>query len=205
MPDVARPQKALAPSRTSPLCRTSPMRPILTPALLATLIALGGCAKEEMSSAAVAPAPETNPAPLDATQIGAAASAMSADALAQNIRTLSSDAFGGRKPNSPGEELTVAHLVKAFRDLMLKTKHDLCERVPKLYSQDLLNNLFRYPYTKIEFVEKELGVSRVTASKYLEQLTKAGFLRKQRMGKTNFYINDPLFDLLSNVTLNTIQ
>jgi len=94
-------------------------------------------------------------------------------------------------------------LVKAFRDLMLKTKHDLRERVPKLYSQDLLNNLFRYPYTKIEFIENELGVSRPTASKYLEQLTAAGLVRKQRMGKTNFYINDPLFDLLSNVTLNT--
>ena len=96
-------------------------------------------------------------------------------------------------------------LVKAFRDLMLKTKHDLRERVPKLYSQDLLNNLFRYPYTKIEFIENELGVSRPTAGKYLEQLTAAGLVRKQRMGKTNFYINDPLFDLLSNVTLNTNQ
>jgi Fic family protein len=93
-------------------------------------------------------------------------------------------------------------LVKAFRDLMLKTKHDLRDRLPKLYSQDLLNNLFRYPYTKIEFVERELGVSRPTATKYLEQLTTAGLVHKQRMGKTNFYINEPLFDLLSNVTLN---
>jgi Fic family protein len=92
-------------------------------------------------------------------------------------------------------------LVKVFRDLMLQTKHDLRERLPKLYSQDLLNNLFRYPYTKIEFVEKELGVSRPTAGKYLEQLTTAGFVRKQRIGKTNFYINEPLFSLLSNVTL----
>ena len=92
-------------------------------------------------------------------------------------------------------------LVKAFRDLMLRTKHDMRERLPKLYSQDLLNNLFRYPYTKIEFVERELGVSRITATKYLDQLTKAGFLRKQKMGKTNFYINEPLFALLSGVTL----
>ncbi len=92
-------------------------------------------------------------------------------------------------------------LVKAFRDLMLRTKHDLRERLPKLYSQDLLNNLFRYPYTKIEFVERELGVSRITASKYLQQLAGAGFLRKQKMGKTNFYINEPLFALLSGVTL----
>jgi Fic family protein len=93
-------------------------------------------------------------------------------------------------------------LVKAFRDLMQKTKHDLRERLPKLYSQDLLNNLFRYPYTKIEFIERELGVSRPTASKYLEQLTSAGLLRKQKMGRANFYINDPLYQLLSGVTLD---
>ena len=94
-------------------------------------------------------------------------------------------------------------LVKAFRELMQKTKHDLRARLPKLYSQDLLNNLFRYPYTKIEFIERELGVSRPTASKYLEQLTSAGLVAKQRMGKTNFYINQPLFALLSGVTLES--
>jgi Fic family protein len=92
-------------------------------------------------------------------------------------------------------------LVKAFRDLMLKTKHDLRERLPKLYSQDLLNNLFRYPYTKIEFVERELGVSRITAAKYLDLLAREAFVRKQKLGKTNFYINEPLFALLSEVTL----
>jgi Fic family protein len=93
-------------------------------------------------------------------------------------------------------------LVKAFRDLMQKTKHDLRERLPKIYSQDLLNNLFRYPYTKIEFIERELGVSRPTASKYLEQLTSEGLVRKQKIGRTNFYINDPLYQLLSEVTLD---
>ena len=93
-------------------------------------------------------------------------------------------------------------LVKAFRDLMQKTKHDIKVRLPKLYSQDLLNNLFRHPYTKIEFIERELGVSRPTATKYLEQLTSAGLLRKQKMGRVNFYINDTLYQLLSGVTLD---
>ncbi len=93
-------------------------------------------------------------------------------------------------------------LVKAFRDLMQTTKRDLRERLPKLYSQDLLNNLFRFPYTKIEFIERELGVSRPTASKYLELLTGAGVVRKQKIGRTNFYINEPLYALLSGVTLN---
>lgn len=92
-------------------------------------------------------------------------------------------------------------LIKSYRDLMRETKRNLRERLPKLYSQDLLNNLFRYPYTKIEFVERELGVSRPTASKYLELLAANGFVRKQKIGKTNFFINETLYALLSNVTL----
>ncbi len=92
-------------------------------------------------------------------------------------------------------------LVRAFSHLMVQTKHALRTGVPKLYSQDLLNHLFRYPYTKIESMEKDLRVSRPTAAKYLEQLTAAGFVRKQRLGRTNFYINEPLFALLSNVAL----
>ncbi|MDL5053622.1 Fic family protein [Oscillatoria laete-virens NRMC-F 0139] len=92
-------------------------------------------------------------------------------------------------------------LVKSLRDLMLRTKHDLREKLPKLYSQDLLNNLFRYPYTKIEFIERELGVSRITATKYLNLLATAGFVQKRKIGKTNFFVNTPLYDLLSDVSL----
>ncbi len=84
---------------------------------------------------------------------------------------------------------------------MLRTKHAIRERLPKLYSQDLLNLIFRFPYTKIEHVEREIGVSRVTAAKYLDQLAGAGFLRKQKMGKANYFINEPLFTLLTAVTL----
>lgn len=93
-------------------------------------------------------------------------------------------------------------LVKAFRDLMQATKHDLRDRLPKICSRDLLNNLFRHPYTKIEFIERDLGVSRSAPSKYLEQIASAGLLRKQKVGRTNFFINDPLYRLLSGVSLD---
>jgi Fic family protein len=92
-------------------------------------------------------------------------------------------------------------VIKELRDLMFQTKRSLRQKLPKIYSQDLLNNLFRHPYTKIEFVESELRVSRVTAAKYLNQLVTEGFLEKIKLGKTNFYINRPLFRLLSGVTL----
>jgi len=87
--------------------------------------------------------------------------------------------------------------VRGIRDLMQATKKRLRSDLPKIYSQDLLNNLFRHPYTKIEFIERDLGVSRPTATKYLVALEAAGLVRKTRIGRTNFYINEPLFDLLS--------
>lgn len=93
-------------------------------------------------------------------------------------------------------------LVKNLRDLMQATKHRLRDELPKIYSQELLNNLFRYPYTKIEFVEKDLGVSRITAAKHLDTLAKAGFVEKKKIGRTNFYINQPLFKLLTEISLN---
>ena len=67
----------------------------------------------------------------------------------------------------------------------------------KFYSQDLINNLFMHPYTKIEFVEQDMSVSRLTASKYLEALTEGGFLEKRRLGRSNYYINTALYQLLA--------
>ncbi len=87
--------------------------------------------------------------------------------------------------------------VKAIRELMASAKQRLRTELPKLYSQDLLNNLFRHPYTKIEFIERDLQVTRPTATRYLELLTQAGFVKKVKIGRANFYINEALFALLS--------
>lgn len=88
-------------------------------------------------------------------------------------------------------------LINGIRKLMQQYKQDIRRRLPKLYSQDLLNNLFKYPYTKIEFIERDLQVSRSTAIRYLETLVKEGILKKQKIGRDNFYLNEPLFNLLS--------
>ena len=71
------------------------------------------------------------------------------------------------------------------------------ERLPRVYSQDLLNNLFRHPYTKIEFVQRDLLVSRQTAARYLDLLAGAGFVEKRRAGRANYYVNPPLVALLA--------
>jgi Fic family protein len=70
----------------------------------------------------------------------------------------------------------------------------------KFYSQDLINNLFMHPYTKIEFVQNDLNVSRLTATKYLEALTEGGFAQKQKIGRSNYYINLALHDILVGTT-----
>jgi predicted transcriptional regulator len=79
---------------------------------------------------------------------------------------------------------------------MMNCKHTLRERY-KFYSQDLLNNLFKHPYTKIEFIMKDLNVSRITAANYLNKLSEDNMLTKKKLGTGNYYINEPLFELLS--------
>jgi Fic family protein len=87
-------------------------------------------------------------------------------------------------------------LIIQIRDLMMQFKHTLRNNY-KFYSQDLLNNLFKHPYTKIEFVVRDLNVSRITAANYLNKLSEDGLLRKEKLGTGNYYINQPLFDLLT--------
>ena len=67
-----------------------------------------------------------------------------------------------------------------------------------IYSKELLDSLFKYPYTKIKFVEDDLGVCRQTEAKYLDQLVALGLLTPHKIGKTNYYIKHSLFELLSD-------
>lgn len=87
--------------------------------------------------------------------------------------------------------------INQIRTLVLETKRRMRSDLPKIYSQDLLNNLFFHPYTKVQFVVDQLGVSRITATRYLNQLAEHGFVSKHKMGRTNFYVNEPLLRLIS--------
>lgn len=95
---------------------------------------------------------------------------------------------------------TTIDLVENLRVLMADYKLRIRRDLPKIYSQDLLNNLFRHPYTRIDYVMQELGVSRPTATKYLDLLATAGFVRKHQSGKKNYYINTPLLALFMRVS-----
>ena len=88
-------------------------------------------------------------------------------------------------------------LITSIKELMQHYKQQIRSNHSKLYSQDLLNNLFKYPYTKIEFLQNDLQISRSTAIRYLDTLVKAGFLTKHKVGRDNFFLNAKLFELLT--------
>lgn len=87
-------------------------------------------------------------------------------------------------------------LIGKIRALIFEYKN-LLRNNYKFYSQDLLNNLFKHPYTKIEFIEKDLSVSRITAAKYLNLLANDGVLKKEKLGTGNYYVNEKLIELLT--------
>lgn len=91
-------------------------------------------------------------------------------------------------------------LVKGISLLMIQYKQDMRPLLGKAYNHELLNNLFNHPYTKIEFVVRDLNVTRITATGYLNKLVKAKLLTKVRLGKYNYYLNMPLIDLLMSVS-----
>jgi Fic family protein len=90
-------------------------------------------------------------------------------------------------------------IIEGIKELMKVHKQRIRTELPKIYSQDLLNNLFKHPYTKIDFVIEEAGVSRKTAAKYLNQLDELGIVSKQKIWKDNYYVNTDLYTLLNSV------
>jgi Fic family protein len=94
---------------------------------------------------------------------------------------------------------TTLGLVEGIRAQMADVKIRM-RSIPKLYSQDLLNNLFRHPYTRIDYVVADLNVTRQTAAKYLDTLAANGFIVKHQAGRANYYINTPLMALFLKVS-----
>ncbi len=89
-------------------------------------------------------------------------------------------------------------LVKGISSLMAEYKQILRPLFGQTYKHELLNNLFYHPYTKIDFICKDMSVQRKTASKYLEMIVGTGLLEKVKVGRENFYVNTKLFNLFLN-------
>ncbi len=98
-----------------------------------------------------------------------------------------------------GVELTATETIQTIhrlRNLMADYQERMKTQLPKVYSLDLLNTLFKHPYTKIDFVVRDVGVQRAAAARYLDVLATEGFLEKQKLWRSSYYINQPLFELL---------
>jgi len=97
-----------------------------------------------------------------------------------------------------GVELTAKHtisLIESIKLLLQKQKYQIRDNF-KFYSQDLINNIFHHTYTKVQFLEDDLNISRSTATRYLDALAKHGILDKQKLGRESYYLNKELVDLL---------
>lgn len=74
--------------------------------------------------------------------------------------------------------LSTIQLINAIKQLMMEEKHLIRTKLSKIYSQDLINNIFKHPYTKIEFLMADLKCERKAATRRLDALTEIGLLHK---------------------------
>ena len=77
---------------------------------------------------------------------------------------------------------------------VITTARDKTKAVEREGFVDLL---FKWPYCKISIVERELACSRITATRYLNDIAALGLLERVKMGREYYYINRDLMELLS--------
>jgi len=87
-------------------------------------------------------------------------------------------------------------LVKKIKAEVETMSGEIKERLPKIYSKELIDLLFYEFYTKTIYIEKGLSVTRKTAVNYLSALEKKGFLVSEKIGKERIYQNKRLYDLV---------
>ncbi|MCW3076990.1 MAG: addiction module protein [Bacteroidetes bacterium] len=86
--------------------------------------------------------------------------------------------------------------VNSIDKVFSKTLELVKNKLPNSYSKELVELLFEQPYCKAEYLIQRLGISRITASKYLKELEKIKILKSRQVWKETLYINVILFDLL---------
>jgi len=92
--------------------------------------------------------------------------------------------------------LDTIELIENIKNIMNKTQNIVKEKLPNIYSKDLIEILFMHPYTKIDFLVTTLGITRKTASSYLKQLENIKLLSAIKIGRNKYFINIELFEIL---------
>ena len=86
--------------------------------------------------------------------------------------------------------------LKDVTNLMEVMATEIKERLPKVYTKELVEILFRLPYTKRQFlIDAKLGTPK-TVGNYLMDLEEAGFLISEKVGKEKLYLNHRLMHIL---------
>ncbi|MCH8019255.1 Fic family protein [candidate division KSB1 bacterium] len=86
----------------------------------------------------------------------------------------------------------------AIRDLMEQTRILAKEKLPnRVYSKELIELLFKQPYTKVQILVDEGIAKRQAAADYLRECEKIGILKIHKLGKERLYLNLKLYKLLS--------
>jgi Fic family protein len=86
--------------------------------------------------------------------------------------------------------------IDAIHDLQVRTGETIRERTTGGVNADLLAVLFEQPYCRIVNVMERCGVSRPTATGWLNALVTAGVLQDVKVGRERLFINLPFFELL---------
>lgn len=87
-------------------------------------------------------------------------------------------------------------MAKRINDEFQAMSAEIKEKLPKIYSKELIDLLFFEFYTKTIYVQEGLSVSRKTAVSYLTALEENGFLFSERIGKERIYLNKRLYDVV---------
>jgi Fic family protein len=98
-----------------------------------------------------------------------------------------------------GIEITALETLKQISEInhLFKQSQTLIqEKLPRIYSKDLVEQLFIHPYCKNEFLVANLHIERKAASRYLNYLVELGVLESLQKGKEIIYINSNLYNLL---------
>jgi Fic family protein len=79
---------------------------------------------------------------------------------------------------------------------MVKTAEEIKQKLPKIYSKDIVEIIFRLPYTKRQhLVDENIGNPK-TVGNYLQTLEENGFLKSVKVGKEKLYLNEKLLKIL---------
>ena len=88
--------------------------------------------------------------------------------------------------------------IRRILALMGEVETEMAHTMQTSHNPELLRLMFAQPYLKVDFLVKSELVHRQTASTYLKKLAAAGILTPNPIGRTTYYVNQRLIDLLAD-------